>query len=95
MAIKKIVQKDGAVEFHLLEVDSWDEFDSLARYVEKEFDGKVVEKMDEVFTRKWTFDVQGELVVLRHHEDVGNYFDGSEKCEVLRRIVADLDERLD
>ena len=91
---KKIEQEDGVVEFHLIEVNSWDEFDSLAQYVEKEFNAKVVEKMDEVFTRKWTFDVNGELVSLRHHEDVGNYFEGSEECESLRRIVADLTDRL-
>lgn len=94
MTIKQ-VQPNGAIEFHVPGMESWDDFDLLTKYLVKSFGATVVENIDGICTRCSTFKIGTDIVNLRHHDDLGNYFIATEPIpEVLTRITNDLSERL-
>lgn len=45
MTIKTIRDNDGSLKHHIVGADSWDDFESLAKYLEKSFGAQVVKKL--------------------------------------------------
>lgn len=90
------IREGNTTELHVNGVESWDDFESLAKYLQKTFDAAIIDQVDGVCTRKWRFHVSGEEITLKHHDDLGNYFVciGPES-ELVSRITSDLDRRLE
>ena len=88
-------RKDDGVETHIAGAGGWEDFESIVAYLRKSFDAVVSERMDEVFTRNWILTIGNESVVLRHHEDFGNFFwCEDDETELVARIASELAKRL-
>ncbi len=89
------IREGDTTELHINGVESWDDFESLAKYLQNTFDAVIIDKVDGVCTRTWRFQVSGKDITLKHHDDLGNYFvfNGIES-EIVGRITSDLTRRL-
>lgn len=95
--IRKCVNKDGAIEYHI-EVDSeWDGFDSFVQYLQKYWQVEVSESNDVVYSRRWVLRSNGVPISVYHDSQIGNYFlreDGIDDQSLLEKIETDLIQRL-
>ena len=96
--VKTFELPDGMVEHHVVNVESWDDFELLAHFLEKEFFAELVEKLDGICSRIRKYDIGGVEIVLKHHDDIGNFFysrsDNPQAKVVLRKITDAFNERL-
>lgn len=89
------IREGDTTELHVNGVDSWDDFELLAKYLQNTFDAEIVDQVDGVCTRTWRFQVFGENISLKHHDDLGNYFVCNRpESEIVQRITSDLERRL-
>ncbi|WP_243040849.1 hypothetical protein [Dyella sedimenti] len=95
--ITKAVGREGRVEYHFWADQTWDGFDSLVKYIEKHWDGVVIESVDNVYSRRWVLRSGGVSISVYHDGQDGNYFvreDGEADQSLLEAIEADLQKRL-
>jgi hypothetical protein len=94
MAIKRI-QRDNSLELHVGGIDGWDDFEILAKYLQKSFGAIIKERLDGICSRTWKLEIAGEEITLKHHDDLGNYLVfSSRESETMLQIISDLDRRL-
>ncbi|MDD0976810.1 hypothetical protein [Pseudomonas fontis] len=96
-AVTRVCNEHGVLEYHVLAVADWDGFESLAKYLEKYWSAVVVERDDNVYSRRWVLRSDDVSVSLYHDSQKGNFFlreDGGLKQDLLERIEADLIGRL-
>ena len=91
MTIKKIVNKNGLDEFLILGIESWDDFEVLATFIEEYFSCNIIDKLDGICSRTWTFQMDNHIFKLKHHDDVGNYFYTEEQDQ---KFIEDIAETL-
>ena len=95
--ITRGTNRPGQIEYHFWADQTWDGFDTIVRYLKKHWDAKVIEQVDEIYTRRWVVDVRGVRIAIYHDSQMGNLFvreDGSDDQSVLEQIEADLRARL-
>jgi hypothetical protein len=95
--VKGSKRPNGTIEYHVTNVEGWDDFESLARFIVKEFSANLVDKLDGICSRTWEFEIDNRRFKLKHHDDIGNYFfsDGSVEGENLMKMIAnELNNRL-
>ena len=91
----KAIKEGNIVEYHILEINSWNDFESLAKYLIKWHDAIPTDKVDGISTRTWKFTIQNEVIILKHNDDIGNYFYFErENSKIAPTIINDLNERL-
>ena len=56
------ITESGFVEYHLVNARGWSNFDSVLQFLNDEFDAKVIEKFDGIWTRDYELDVKGTLI---------------------------------
>ena len=84
------ITESGFVEYHLVNARGWSNFDSVLQFLNDEFDAKVIEKFDGIWTRDYELDVKGTLIFFQHHEDIGNlYFSQSKVRSPLLDKIAE------
>lgn len=96
-AVKAFKQPNGIIEYHITNVESWDDFESLAKFIVKEFSAEIIDKLDGICSRTWKIQIGNEEFVLKHHDDIGNYFylDRISGNDALMKKIADsLDSKL-
>lgn len=75
--------------------DGRDNFESVAKYLQQKWKGKIVSKLDGPSTRTWGFKIRGSLVMLKHHDVIGNYFECKKKANgLVKAIVNDITAKL-
>jgi hypothetical protein len=90
------IREGDTTELHVNGVESWDDFESLAKYLQNAFNATIIEQVDGVCTRTWRFRISGEEITLKHHDELGNYFICNvPESELVSQIMCDLDRRLD
>ena len=95
--VTKGIGKSGYVEYHFWADQTWDGFDSLVKYIEKYWNGVVVESGDDVYSRRWVLRSGDVSIAIYHDGQKGNYFvreDGATDQSLLEAIEADLLKRL-
>lgn len=97
-AVKKVEREDGVVEYHVFAASGWDDCESLARFVVKQFGAVVVRQTDGIWSREWTMAVGPIAFRLKHHDELGNFFyarpSTAEANALLERIAEALSARL-
>ena len=90
------IREGDTIEQHVKGVESWDDFESLAKYLQNTFNAVIIDQVDGICSRTWRFHVSGEEITLKHHDDLGNYFicNGPES-EIVSEVASDLDRRLE
>lgn len=90
------IRVGDTTELHINGVESWDDFDSLAKYLQNTFNAVIIDQVDGVCSRKWRFHVSGEEITLKHHDELGNYLISYDpESEIVCRITSDLEMRLE
>lgn len=95
--ITKGVSEDGRIQYNFWADQTWDGFDSLVKYIEKYWDGVVVESSDEIYSRRSVVNSRGVFIGVYHDGQGGNYFvreDKESDQSLLEDIAADLSKRL-
>lgn len=85
------------IEYHILGVSDWDFFDILIAFLKKHYDAEVAIEDDGIFTRSHQLRIRDEYLILKHHEDIGNWFYSCQPegdSDLMEAIAADLDTRL-
>ena len=91
--VSKSIGRGRSVEYHLEADPGWDGFDSLIKYLQKIWQGEVIESVDEVYSRRWVLRVRGVPVSVYHDSHLGNFFsreDGVSDQSLLEAIERDL-----
>ena len=89
--------KDGLVQYHFWQDQSWGGFDSLVQYLKVHWDAVVAESVDVVYSRRWVLRSRDVSISVYHDSQLGNYFvreDGGADQSLLEAIEADLRKRL-
>jgi hypothetical protein len=96
--VKGLEQSDGTIEYHVLNAETWDDCESLARFIVKEFGAEIIDSLDGICSRTWTFMIGVVRLTLKHHDDIGNYFYSSPRTKegdaLMQRIADSLNARL-
>jgi hypothetical protein len=77
-------------------VSDWDGFEKLVRFLEKHYQGRVLDSVDGPDARRAVLEVRGERLEVQHEDPWGNsiFAFSSQSHELLREVAADLDSRL-
>jgi hypothetical protein len=90
MSLARVSGENG-IEVHLIGAEGWDDFEAVAKWLEKSCDAVVVDRLDGICTRTWKFEIQGEEVTLKHHDDIGDYLVCRTETEAIRDMLGDLE----
>jgi hypothetical protein len=71
---KRKNEEKGYIEYHLIQIGTWDLFGDISRFFEEKCEAVPHVKNDGVITRVWQFRYKDEYFMFEHHEDVGNWF---------------------
>lgn len=63
---------NNSIDFEFVEFDGWDNFDTLSDILVNKMNAKVIDKIDGVYSRYWTFEKDSIQFKLMYHEDTGN-----------------------
>ncbi|MDQ6423109.1 hypothetical protein RB620_27130 [Paenibacillus sp. LHD-117] len=69
--IVKHIANDGRVDFEFVGFELWDDFYTLTNILKTQMDAKVVEKLEGIYSRYWTFEINNIPFKLMYHEDTG------------------------
>lgn len=87
--------KDGVDYFYLHRFDGYENFESIALYLEKTIKAHLVSSDLGIFTAKHQFSISDEQFILEYHEDIGIcFYSLSKKNTILKSILLDLNNRL-
>jgi hypothetical protein len=77
-------------------VSSWEGFDKLVRYIELNYQSKILNSYVGPDAKRWIFEVNGQIIELIHSDAFGNYFLAPtvETEDLVREIGLDLEQRL-
>lgn len=77
-------------------IPDWDGFKKLVRFLEKHYQGQVLDSVDGPDARRAVLDVLGHVFEVHHEDPWGNsiFAFSPQSHELLREIAADLDSRL-
>ena len=94
--IHKVISDKCITEYHIVDVGTWEHFESLSTFFEQQYHAKITHKTDGIYTREWGFRCRDEEFILKHHEDIGNYFYSTQNAhsKLLETIAEDLTQRL-
>lgn len=70
--IVKHVSDQGRVDFEFVGFDSWEDFDTLANILLTHMNAIVVDKLEGIYSKYWTFELDDFSFMLMNHEDTGN-----------------------
>ena len=95
--MKKVVnsEKEGLYEVDVAAISDWDGFELLAKFIEKNYGGEVINRIEGPESRVWTINIDEKIITL-HNNPYGNSFKASdnEAIELLKIISKDLENRL-
>ena len=77
-------------------IPDWDGFDKLIRYLEINYQTKILKSYDGPDARRWVIEVDGVIIELIHSDDYGNYLVAptEESESLVYKIGKDLENRL-
>ena len=83
-------------EFYIKEASGWDNFESISKYLQKEFNAKVIDKLDGIVVRIWEFQIEDFIFTFKHHDDFGNFFytKNVSNQSILKKIVDKIEKKL-
>jgi hypothetical protein len=98
LPVKPFTQPNGIEEYHVSEIEGWDDFESLVEFIVRRFSAVVIDKLDGICSRTWILRV-GELdFTVKHHDDIGNFFfvaeSSAENQELMKAIAGALNTQL-
>lgn len=97
-AVKKVEHEDGLIEYHVIAAEGWDDCESLARFIVKQFGAAVDSQADGICSREWKLRIGEVQIHLKHHDDIGNFFSVSPRTDesnaLLERVANELNFRL-
>ena len=76
---KRFNIKKNLVEYHLVQMGTWDFFDDFLKVFNKHHKVKIEKSLDGIFTRKYTLSRDNITFEFEHHEDIGNWFYSTSK----------------
>ena len=87
--MREYKDSSGRLTFEVSKSDSWFLFRKYAKRLEKQYNAKIIEKLDGFDQKYWNFEIKSTVVVLHSDSMVGisiHIEDGSNE-ELLREIV--------
>jgi hypothetical protein len=100
--IVKHINTDNSVEIDFVGFELWEDFDTLINILLTQMGANIVESLDGIWSRYWTFEIGNMTFKLMHHEDMGNCLcpiQGNEEeimfleelsCKMLRYVIESL-----
>lgn len=70
--IVKHIADNGRVDYEFVGFESWEDFDTLTNILLTHMDAKPVDKLEGIYSRYWTFEMENISFKLMYHEDTGN-----------------------
>lgn len=70
--IVKQINNDNSVEIDFVGFELWEDFDTLINILLTQMGAKVIDTLDGIWSRYWTFEIENMSFKLMHHEDLGN-----------------------
>lgn len=91
--LKEGIDEKEAVEFYLVGLECFEDFDMVTNILTSYHDCRMIEKLDGIYSRIGRFTKDGIEFKLIFHEDVGNYLcvieQSEENNKILRKILQD------
>lgn len=90
-------EEQGYIEYHLVQIGSWDLFGDISCFFEEKCGAIPHMKNDGIETRTWQFRYKDEYFMFKHHEDIGNWFyscSDSGNSEAVQSLADELENRL-
>ena|SRR3990167_7749365 len=77
-------------------IEDWEGFEKLAKYLQINWQAKLIDSFDGPDARKWIFLIDKERIELIHSDGYGNYLTSSSNSgeSLINKIGKDLEERL-
>lgn len=96
MKIVESKNKKGNTEFDFVNLESWDDFDTIERLILDDFNFDSIGKIDGIAIRERTFEGNGFKIILKHDDHVGNYAYcvNRKNVQKLRELTSKLIEKL-
>ena len=70
--IVKHITEDGKVDFEFVGFELWEDFDTLINILKTQMHAIIVDKIEGIYSRYWTFEMDNIPFKLMYHEDMGN-----------------------
>lgn len=86
--------KQEEVVLDLVSLNTYEDIESIGKYLEKYFDAKVIEKLDGPDARVWTYEIQNITFKLQHNSYGNILFTAIDGKPVMDMIYSDLKNRL-
>ncbi len=92
------IQPNGIEEYHISGIEDWDGFEAIAKFIGRRFSAEVTDKLDGICSRTWSLRIGEINFILKHHEDIGNFFFAAEltveKQKLMQAIANALNTQL-
>ena len=96
--VKCFTQPSGIEEYHVVGVDGWEDFEAIVEFIVRRFSAEIMDRLDGICSRTWILRSGDVDFVVKHHDDIGNYFfsaeSSPEKEKLLRAVAAALNAQL-
>jgi hypothetical protein len=70
--IVKHIANDGRIDIEFVGLELWEDFDTLTNILITYMEAKVVDTLEGIYSRYWTFEVENISFKLMYHEDTGS-----------------------
>ena len=96
MAVFAPDEGSETLECAVYAVSDWDGFEKLVRFLEKHYQGRVLDSVDGPDARRAVLEVRGQRLEVQHEDPWGNsiFSFSPQSHELLREVAADLKSRL-
>lgn len=97
MALKYNRTADDLIELEVEDISSWEGFENIVRFLEKDFNAIVIKKFDGPDARTWKLQIAGHIITVQHLDTRGNWLSmpAKEGEKIITSIGERLKERLD
>ncbi|MBE99382.1 DUF3630 family protein [Flavobacterium coralii] len=83
------------ITLDIVTLNTYEDIESVGKYLEKYFDAKVIEKLDGPDARVWTYEIQNIKFKLQHNSYGNILFTTIDGKPVMDMIYSDLKNRLE
>ena len=83
------------ITLDIVTLNTYEDIESVGKYLEKYFDAKVIEKLDGPDARVWTYEIQNIKFKLQHNSYGNILFTTIDGKSVMDMIYSDLKNRLE